>query len=132
MTGGVQHFGFAIDPPFAVPLRAFGVTSDTAFVEVDDDIFSAHFGWFRVTTPVNNITGVRRTGPYLAVKAIGPRLSLADRGVTFGSSARAGVCLTFRHPVTALFGPLVRHPGLTVTVAEPDALVAAVRARLPG
>lgn len=131
MSGPVQRFGFAIDPRFAMPLRVFGVRADTAFVEIDDDIFSAHFGWFRVTTPVNNITSVQRTGPFLAIKALGPRMSAADRGVTFGSSTHAGVCVTFGHPVTALFGPVIRHPGLTVTVADPDGLVAAVQQRLP-
>ncbi len=54
----------------------------------------------------------------------GPHLSFADRGATFATSTEGGVCIRFHRPVRALlpFGPL-RHPALTVTVAEPDRLV---------
>ena len=63
-----------------------------------------------------------------AVKALGVRLSLADRGLTFGSTAAGGVCVEFTHPRRGIepFG-LLRHPGLTLTVADPDGLVAALR-----
>ncbi|WP_060711281.1 hypothetical protein [Pseudonocardia sp. HH130629-09] len=61
------------------------------------------------------------------MKALGARLSLADRGVTFGSATERGVCIRFHRPVPALdpFGTL-RHPGITVTIADPERLVAAV------
>ncbi|MBB5085085.1 hypothetical protein [Nonomuraea endophytica] len=50
--------------------------------------------------------------------------SLADRGLTFGSNTRQGVCLRFHSPVHGgePIG-LVRHRGLTVTVADPAALI---------
>ena len=60
------------------------------------------------------------TGPYRWYRAIGPRLSLADHGLTFGTSAARGVCLLLREPVPGI-DPLgvIRHPGLTLTVADP-------------
>ena len=63
-------------------------------------------------------------GPFSAVKAVGPRLSLSDRGLTFGTSTAAGVCVRFREPVAGIepLG-LVKHPNLTMTVAEPELLV---------
>ena len=58
-------------------------------------------------------------------------LSFADRGLTFATNDVAGVCFTFREPVTGI-DPLgtVRHPGLTVTVAAPQDLAALVASRL--
>jgi hypothetical protein len=49
---------------------------------------------------------------------------MADRGITFGTNPRRGVCIEFHEPVPA-FDPLglVRHPNLTVTVADPEALL---------
>jgi hypothetical protein len=78
-----------------------------------------------VRTELANVTGTDVTGPYQALRAIGPHLSLADRGVSFGTNTRAGTCVLFAHPVRGL-DPLgfLRHPGMTVTVQDPDALAA--------
>jgi hypothetical protein len=64
---------------------------------------------------------VEVTGPFAAWKVLGARLSLADRGLTFGTVPSAGVCVSFRDPVSGIepTGRL-RHPNLTVTVAQPD------------
>jgi hypothetical protein len=57
-------------------------------------------------------------------RAIGPRLSLADHGPTFGGSTARGVCLLLRgiDPFS-----LISHPGLTLTVAQPRRFAATVR-----
>ena len=78
---------------------------------------------------------LRLTGPYRWYRAIGPRLSLADHGLTFGSTPARGVCLLFREPVPGIGPPgLIRHPNLTLTAADPERLAATVRrhAGLPG
>ena len=56
---------------------------------------------------------------------------MRDRGLTFAGTDRAGVCISFRDPVRGVepFG-FVRHPALTVTVAEPDALIEVLREQL--
>ena len=56
------------------------------------------------------------------------RLSLADHGLTVGTTTRRGVCLLFGEPVPGieLLG-LIRHPGLTLTVAQPQPFAATVR-----
>lgn len=80
------------------------------------------FGPWTVRTPRENIAGVELSGPYAWVKTAGPaRLSFADKGLTFATNGKAGVCLKFVQPVRGL-DPLglIRHPGLTLTVAEPD------------
>jgi len=117
---------FAFTEPFATASAAFGVRRSNSGVEVVDGRLLVRFGPWRVDTPVTNVASVQRTGPYQWWKVIGPaHLSMVDRGLTFATTDRAGVCLTFREPVRGIepTGRL-RHPGLTVTVADPDALIA--------
>ena len=127
-----ERFPFAFQRGVARLLRLVGITEDTAEVVLTEDEFIARFGRFKARTPVANITEVRITGPYRWWKAIGPRGSAADRGATFGTNARSGVCVCFATPITALAGRRMLHPGLTVTVADPDALVASLRRRSVG
>ena len=83
---------------------------------------SARFGPWRLSTPLENVAGTEVTGPYQLLKVIGPpHLSLRDRGLTFATNRQRGVCIRFRRPVG-----LLRHPSLTVTVADPDALARAL------
>ena len=121
---------FEFDPRFRPLLRLLGVRSDNAFVEATDGRLRARFGPWSLETDRDNVRCASVAGPYRWFKAIGTRVSAADRGITFGTNARRGVCIEFRQPVRA-FDPLglVRHPNLTVTVADPDGLVAALRSR---
>jgi hypothetical protein len=128
----VEIFRFEFDAWHRRVSRLFGVSERSAVVTLHDAEFEASFGPWRVSTPYGNIDEVEVTGPYQLVKTIGPpRLSLADRGLTFASNSQAGVCLSFRDPVPGVepTGRL-RHPNLTVTVADPAGLAAALRARL--
>lgn len=121
----METFRFAFDQLARIVLAPFGVTPATAWVRLDDDTFSVRFGPWRLATPRTNVACPHVTGPYLWIKAIGPRLSLADRGVTFGTNARAGVCVRFHEPVPGLApGAWLRHPAATVTVTDPAALAA--------
>jgi hypothetical protein len=119
-----------LDRPWRSGLRVFGVRADTAGVVLDDDGFHARFGRLRVDAPWEDVAGACVTGPYRWYRAIGPRLSLADRGATFGSATAAGTCVTFHRPVAGLFGRRRVHPGLTVTVEDPHALRDAIEAEL--
>lgn len=121
-----RRFELAFDTPFSLPGRLLGVRPDTSGVEVDDEVLRARFGRWELVTPRRNIREATITGPYAVHKTIGPaHLSLRDRGLTFATNPRRGVCLRFTEPVPGL-DPLglVRHPGLTVTVADPEGLVA--------
>ena len=85
------------------------------------------------TTPLTNIAGVDVTGPYAIWKTAGPaRLAITDRGLTFATNGERGVLILFETPVPGL-DPLglIRHPELTVTVADVDGLADLLRARLP-
>ncbi len=127
---GARRFGFAIDPAYARVLRLFGVHQDTAWVEVGPRELRVRFGFWRFATPVSNIDRTCVTGPYASAwRAIGPHVSLVDRGLSFGTNLERGVCVLFTEPVPGreTLGVL-RHPGLTVTVADVDGLVAAIDA----
>ncbi|GAA3068542.1 hypothetical protein [Streptosporangium carneum] len=122
------RFGFAADPGWTTfLLQLMGVTPQRAFVLVEDERLTVRFGPWLLRTPLSNVLDATITGPYTAWRVIGPHLSLADRGVTFGTNAERGVCVRFRTPVPALLpGGLLPHPGATVTVADPEGLVSAL------
>jgi hypothetical protein len=125
-----ERFPFAFDPRFQRLLALLGIRPSNSEVVLTDTTFAARFGRFRTRTPVGNLKDVRITHDYRWFKAIGPRASAADRGATFGSNTRAGVCVCFHEPITAVLGRWQRHPALTVTVADPGGLAAAIRRRI--
>ncbi|SCL35236.1 hypothetical protein GA0070616_5174 [Micromonospora nigra] len=120
-------FPFRFDPRYRPALALLGVRPSTARVVVGQGEVRVRFGPWRVRADLADVVAVEPGGPYRWWKVIGPHLSLADGGVTFGTSVAAGVCLRFRRPVPALLpGGLLRHPGVTVTVADPPALTRAL------
>ncbi|MFI2647960.1 MULTISPECIES: hypothetical protein [Micromonospora] len=122
-TAPVRRFAFRFDPAFRLPLALLGVRPETARVELDPEELTVRFGLWRLRTARDNVRGVELGGPYRWWRAVGPHLSLADGGVTFGTSVAAGVCLRLAAPVPALApGPWPRHPAVTVTVTDPEAL----------
>ncbi|MGK5740928.1 hypothetical protein [Micromonospora sp. URMC 103] len=122
-----RRFPFRFDPPFRPVLALFGVRPDSAWVEVDEARLRVRFGPWHLDTARDNVVGVTRGGPYRWWRVVGAHLSLVDRGLTLGSSTGAGLCVRFGAPVPALApGPWLRHPAVTVTVADPDALAAAL------
>jgi hypothetical protein len=125
---GAGQFGMAFDPRFRLPLAALGVTPATAHVTLTPDRLVACFGPWVCRTALSNVRAVSLTGPYRWYRAIGPRLSLADHGLTFGTTTTGGVCLQLRDPVPGIdpIG-LIRHPNLTLTVADPQRFAAALR-----
>ena len=130
MSGG-ERFEFAFVPAYRLAARVFGITPETAWVDVGDRALEARFGPWRVSTPLANVTDVAVTGPYAFWKTAGPaRLAITDRGLTFATNGDRGVLISFRTPVRGL-DPLgiLRHPELTVTVADVDGLADLLRRR---
>lgn len=92
----------------------------------EDGKFVATFGRFRVETPLSNIKGANKTGPYRWWRAVGIRGSGVDSGITFGTTPRGGVCILFKERIPKVIPPAAQHAGLTVTVADRDGLVQAL------
>ena len=123
----IRRFRFAFDRRFRLPLAAIGVRPSTCEVVVTEELLDARYGPLRLQTPLSNVRSASITGPYLAIRAIGPRGSMVDHGATFGTNTERGVCITFHEPVGALLGrDRFRHPGLTVTVEDPEGLIDAL------
>jgi hypothetical protein len=116
-----RRFGFAIDPRYSRVLRVLGVRPDRAWIGIDTERLRVRFGIWRLETALANVESARVTGPYRsALRAIGPHISLKDRGISFCTNIEQGVCVLFREPVRGgETAGLVRHPGLTVTPVDP-------------
>lgn len=108
-------------------LRLFGVRGpENAWVDLGDDRLEARFGWSRAETPLANIASWRIEGPWLWITAIGVRMSVRHRDITFGGSPHGGVRLDFRERVPVL---AFRVPALYVTVDDLEGFAAALRER---
>ena len=95
-----QRYPIRIGDKSALLLRVlFGVTREKAWAEVADGVVTARFGWFEFHTPVSNVVRWRIEGPWLWITAIGVRMSVRHRDVSFAGSPRGGVRLDFREPV---------------------------------
>jgi hypothetical protein len=131
MAAGASRFPFRFAPAYRWASLPFGVRPGDAWVEVDAETMYARFGPWRLRTSMANIAAVDITGPYAFLKTAGPaRLGITDRGLTFASNGDRGVLISFHRPVPGIepTGSL-RHPELTVTVADVEGLAAVLRAR---
>lgn len=119
---GERTYSFDFEPRLMAASFLVGVTPWTTGLTVTDDDLDIRFGAWHLRTPLTNVAGTEVTGPFTWYKVIGPaRLSIEDRGVTFATSTRSGVCISFHDPVAAL-DPLgkILHPGATCTVTDAE------------
>jgi hypothetical protein len=121
-----QFFAYRFDMRFAPMLVPLGVRPGRHGVTLTQDgRFQATFGFLQLDTGLDNVVGGHITDGYRWYRAIGPRLSLVDHGLTFGTNTERGVCVHFREPVPRVIGRKP-HPALTVTVEDCEGLVAAI------
>jgi hypothetical protein len=121
-----DFFPYSFDRRFKPLLTTFGVRSERDGVAVSrSGDFVATFGRLRLVTPFGNVAGAHITERYAWYKAIGPRLSFVDDGLTFGTNTGRGVCVHFRERVPPVLGRRP-HSALTVTVADCAGLVHAL------
>ena len=128
-TVTTRRFRFEFARNYRLPALAFGVHDATASVTLTDTVFLARFGLWQVRTPLTNIASTEFTGPFAYPKTVGPaHLTFSNRGLTFATTGRQGLLIRFHEPVRGLdpWGKL-RHPDLTVTVEDREALAVAVQ-----
>jgi hypothetical protein len=122
------RFPFAFAAPYRLPALAFGIVPASTYVEVGPAELFARFGPWSLRTALANVRSAEVSGNFAFLKTAGPpHLSFTDRGVTFATNGRLGLCVQFREPVKAIdpTGRIV-HPGATFTVADPQALAKAL------
>ena len=111
-------------------LLLFGVRARSAYVDLSDQALDAHFGFFRFTTPTDNLASWRIEGPWRWITAIGVRMSVRQHDLTFGGTNRGGVRIDFRRSVPRLG---IRIPALYLTVDDLEGFAAALaELGLPG
>ena len=122
-----KRFEYARDRRYALISRLFLFRPRRdAVVLTDDGRLRATYGPFSIDTPLENVSGAHVTREYRWWTPFGVRLSGRDSGITFGTTARAGTCIHFSEPVRSPLNRRHGHEALTVTVADPDGLVAAL------
>ena len=110
-------------------LLLWGVRERNAYVELSDDVF-ARFGFYSFRTPLANVARWRIEGPWRWITAIGVRMSVRHRDVSFSGTAAGGVRLDFKERVP---WSIFHVPALYVGVDDLDAFAAALAARgIPG
>lgn len=118
-----QFFPYSVDVRFAPIWLPFGVRPSKDGVTITDDgFFKATFGFLRLETAIDNVTGAHITRSYRWWTAVGARASFVDDGLTFGTNTKAGVCVHFQEKVKSAVSRK-GHSALTVTVLDLEGLV---------
>jgi hypothetical protein len=120
-----EFFAYAVDNRYLPLLVPFGLRRAKDGVTLTEQSFKATFGFFKVETPLTNVTSAHITRGYRWWTAFGVRMSMADDGLSFGSNHDAGVCVHFAEKVPSALRRS-GHSALTVTVADLEGLVSAL------
>ena len=129
-TPATTRFPTRIGPRSRPLLLLFGVRERNAYVEVTETELSAQFGFFHLSSALDNIERWRIEGPWLWITAIGVRRGIRNGDITFGGNHKGGVRLDFKRPIT---WHALSVPQLYVTVADLAGLGAALGAAgIPG
>jgi hypothetical protein len=121
-----QVFKYHVDKRFLPLLLPCGLRPGRDGVTLTKSSFIARFGLLKLETPLENIEDAHVTRDYRWWTAIGPRLSFADDGLTFGTNKNAGVCVHFREKVPSLL-KRSGHSALTVTVRDVEGLASTLQ-----
>jgi hypothetical protein len=119
-------YRYSFDTRLVAFWGVFGVRPARDGVTLTDDRrLRATFGLIKLETPLENVDVAHITRNYRWWTSAGARRSWMDDGLTFGTNAKAGVCIHFREKVPS---PLRRngHSALTVTVEDLEGLTEAL------
>jgi hypothetical protein len=111
----------------------FGVRADDTWIALGDapeDPLEVQFGWAHFRTTMGNVARWQIEGPFRWITAIGIRMSVRHRDLTFGGSHHGGVRIDFHElvPWTAF-----RIPAIYVSADDLEALAAELARRgVPG
>jgi hypothetical protein len=121
-----KHFSYAIDKRYLPVLLPFLLRPTTDGVTLtEQSALVATFGFFKISTPLSNVTGAHITRNYRWWTAFGVRMSRVDDGLTFGTNHDGGVCIHFAQRVPSRLRKS-GHSALTVTVTDLEGLTAAL------
>ncbi len=121
-------FPFAFASSYRLPALVFGITPGTSSVVVEDDELRVRYGPWRCGRRCRTSPAVSSSGGFAFLKTAGPpHLSFSDRGVSFATNGDRALCVEFHVPVPAIDPTrTIKHPGATMTVADPEGLARAL------
>jgi hypothetical protein len=125
LSAAAKRFPIRVGRKSRPLLLLFGVRGGNAYVDLDNDV-AVSFGFFRFRTPLSNVISWRIEGPWLWITAIGVRMSIRHRDVSFDGSHLGGVRLDFGERVR--WGP-INVPAIYVTVEDLEGFAAALTER---
>lgn len=120
-----RFFPYRLDNRWKAMFVVLRVGADDGVTITADGRLVATYGRFTVDTPLDNIDHTQVSGPHRWYTAVGPRLSFSDDGLTFGTNHQRGLCIEFIEKVPRVIG-FKDHSALWVSVADPEALAAAI------
>ncbi|HEY5664356.1 MAG TPA: hypothetical protein VIS05_10005 [Ilumatobacter sp.] len=120
-----QFFPYRLDHRWKALFAVLRVGADDGVTITDDGRLRATYGRLQVETTLDNVDHTEVSGPHRWYTAVGPRLSFADDGLTFGTNHQRGLCIAFVEKVPKVIG-LRSHSALWVSVADPEGLAAAI------
>lgn len=128
------RFPIRVGPRSRLLLRVlFGVKPAEARVTLGDGPdgeLEVVFGWAHFHTPMANVASWRIEGPFRWITAIGIRMSIRHRDLTFGGSHHGGVRIDFHEPAP---WSRFRVPAIYVPADNLEALAAELTRRgVPG
>ena len=114
-------------------VRLWTARPETSYVDLGDapdGLLEVRFGRVRFSTPIENLASWRIEGPFRWITAIGVRMSIRHRDVSFAGSPHGGVRIDLRERVP--WGPF-RVPAIYVGVDDLEGLAAELERRgIPG
>lgn len=119
-----QFFPYRLDGRWKAMFAVLGVDRDDG-VTISDGTLTATYGRVRVQTTLDNVHHTEISGPHRWYTAVGLRLSFSDDGLTFGTNHHRGLCIEFVERIPKVIG-FKDHSALWVSVADPEALAAAI------
>ena len=122
---GDRFFPYRFDSRWKPLFAALRVKRSDGVTITGDGRLVATYGFATVDTPLDNVDHTEISGPHRWCTAVGLRLSFSDDGLTMGTNRDRGLCIAFREPVPKVIG-FRDHSALWVSVADPDALAAAL------
>ena len=126
-----ERFPIRIGRRSALALRlVFRVTPERAWADIGDDGLTIRFGRAEFAADRSNLRQWRIEGPFQWITAIGIRMSVRHRDVSFAGSPHGGVRIDFVRRVR--WGPF-NVPAVWVGADDLEAFAAALAARgIPG
>lgn len=120
-----QFFPYDIHPRARLLLAPFRVGPTDGVTLTEGGELVATFGRVELRTPLTNVDHTAVSGPHRWFTAVGLRLSLADDGLTMGTTHLKGLCIEFVEKCPKVIG-FRDHSALWVSVADPEGLAAAL------